>query len=545
MPGESAVTEPAAPPRRPVAQHAFLKRSRSLVARVGWPEAGVAGLTLAFIAITAWWLAVDQTTPDGDASRHLHVVFDFHDQLLANHELYWFRYEPSTGAVYPPLTFLIGMVPTFITGLSVDGPILALNLTFLPLLTFGCYGVARQVFGRAAGFLAAVFALATPVVIGQFHLFLLDLPLTGMVAATAWAVLASERFANRKLAIVAGVLVGLGLLTKQSFVLFVGPLIALVLLRGGFRSWRNLLIFGVIAGIIAVPWYVQHLDGLTRVAQEATAQSGGADTNPYGPEYTRGSLENYAWQGWTMVNTHYFLPLALFFVVGLVSAIATWVRTREAGYLPELILGSLGGYLGIALVFGFQDSRYSIPALVFVAALATGWIATARRPLRIAAVAMLAVLLVVNSLAINTSAFGFVQIVLPGANDQREFAENRLVVFDTHGYTGAQPERAPRTLDLLEAAKREGVPAFSYDSSPWTIDRLGAPGLFVFSRAAGLPVVPGDQLKPGGIYLAGRPVPAGGPRPCQRFEDGTGLYVFKGVPGNPEPTRRSRLTCPL
>jgi hypothetical protein len=523
-------------------------RLRVAAARLGWPEAAVAGLTVAFLAITIWGLAVDQATPDGDASRHLNLAFDFHDQWMAGHQLYWFRYEPSAGAVYPPLVFLVGALTTFLGGLSVDTPILALNVVFLPLLTLGCYGVGRVAFNRTAGLLAVVFALATPVVIGQFHLFLLDLPLTGMVAATAWAVLAGDRFADRRMAIVAGVLAGLGMLTKQSFVVFVSPLIILVLLRGGLRNWRNALIFGVSAGIIALPWYIEHFHALTRVATEATAQSAGADTNPYGPEYPRGSFRSFAWQGWALTNIHYFLPLTVLYLAGLVSAVVRWAGTRRPGYLPELIIGSLGGYVGVSLIFGFQDGRYSIPSLVFVAALAAGAIATVTRPLRIAGATLLVALLVVNTLAINTPALGLVQLRLPGANDTGEFIENRLVVLDERGYTGSRPQRAPRTFDLLEAAKQRGTPAFAADFSAQTNSRLNTAGMFLFARVSGLPIVAGDDpvMRTGrGIFLARRTIPPRGPRPCQRFEDGTGLYVFRGVPTEPQPTRRSRLTCPL
>jgi hypothetical protein len=295
--------------------------------------------------------------------------------------------------------------------------------------------------------------------------------------------------------------------------------------------------------VIALPWYVQHLDGLRRVADEATTQ--GDAINPYGPEYRRGTPENLAWYAWTMVNVHYFLPLALFYLVGLVHAVVSWVRRRRAGYLPELVIASTAGYLGISLLFGFQDPRYTIPALVFVAALGVGWIVQASKPVRIAATAILTAVLVINTVAINSDLLRFVQVELPGADDQGEFVENRLVILDTKGYSGSRPVREPETLDLLEAAKRDGVTAFSYDSSQTTVEKLGVPGLFVFALAADVPMVPGDELDEKGIYLARSPVPAGGPQPCRRFDDRTGLYVFRGVPPSPQPDDRSRLYCPL
>jgi hypothetical protein len=156
--------------------------------------------------------------------------------------------------------------------------------------------------------------------------------------------------------------------------------------------------------------------------------------------------------------------------------------------------------------------------------------------------------LVVNTLAINTPALGGVLVRLPGADDRGEFIENRLLLVGEAGYTGTRPQRSPRTVDLLEAAKRNGTPAFASDFSPETTTRLNSAGMFIFARLTGLAIVAGDDpvMKTGqGIFLARRPVPPGGPAPCQRFDDGTGLYVFRGVPKLSRPNPRSRLTCPL
>jgi len=152
---------------------------------------------------------------------------------------------------------------------------------------------------------------------------------------------------------------------------------------------------------------------------------------------------------------------------------------------------------------GHQDGRYSIPSVVFVAALAAGAVATARRPLRIAGQTLLVALLLVNTLAINTPLLGLEQIPLPGI-------ENRLVLLDERGYTGSRPQRSPRTYDLLQAARREGVQAFAADFSPQTTGKLQPSGLALFGRLTGLPLVAGDApvMREGhGIFLARSPIP--------------------------------------
>ncbi len=513
--------------------------------RIRTPEAGVALLCLTFIAITVWWLIADQRAPDGDATRHLGMVFDYREHLLDGRELHWFRFEPEGGAIYPPLVHLVGMLGT-IGGLSVDGPVLAINLVMVPALAAGCYGVARVAFDRRAGLLAAVFALATPVVIGQLHLFMVDLPLAAMVAVSAWALLASDRFSDRRLAALAGVLVGLGMLTKQSFALMVGPLIAVILVRGGLRNWRNVLIFGVSAAVVALPWYVQHFDGLTRIANEATAQ--GDAHNPWGTEHKRFSLDNFAWYGWTLVNIHYFLPLTVLYLVGLVHAAVRWFRTRTPALAPELIVGSLSGYLTVALLFGFQDARYSIPSLVFVAALGVGWIGSASPRIRLGATVALAVVFVANTIAVNTGAFGRLDLHLPGGDPISVAGEHKLVLLADHGYTARKPLAQGRPVDILEAAKRDGVRVFGLDFQPLTIERFDPGGLSLIGRATGVLLVPGEDPRPHGrrrIWFSRRVVPPEGPAPCTRFDDGTGLYVFRGDLRTTDPRRARNLYCPL
>jgi hypothetical protein len=509
--------------------------------RLGAYELGAALLGLAFIVITAWWLSVDQGTPDGDAGRHLQTVFDFHGALRQKAELHWFRYEPATEALYPPLVFLVGVLGTVVS-FDPDGPVLALNVLTVPLLVAGTYGVAAIAFGRRAGLLAVVFVLAAPIAIGQYHIFLFDMALTAFVAASAALLLASDRFASRPLSLAAGVAVGLGLMTKQSFPIFIAPLVALLLARGGWRNWVNFALFAGIALVIALPWYLEHFDRLRGVATAATGQSGGIDSNPYGTEYERFSLDNFAWYGWTFMNLHYFLPLTLFFLVGLVHTTVSWVRTRSPAYAPELIVGSLSGYVGVALVLGFQDARYSFPAAVFVAALGVGWMTRCSRRVQVGAIVALALVLVLNTIAVNTGAFGRLDLQL-GGEQVSVAGENKLVVIADHGYTSGRPETA-RLENLLESAKRDGVDVVGYEHEAPTLSRLNPGGLMVLARTTGMALVhAGDpQLQTRrGIYLVRRER-TGGVRPCERFSDGSALFALRG--GTGEPLRSTRRYCP-
>lgn len=531
--------------------------------RFATPESGVALLSLAFVGATALWLFFDQGTPHGsDASRHFQAVFDFREHLFSS-PLYWFHYENNDDAFYPPLVYLVGVLGTLPGGLSTDGPVLATNVVFVPLYAAGCYGVAREAFGRDAGLPAAIFALAAPIAIGQFHILLLDLPMAAMVAVTVWALLAGNRFENTRLALLAGILAGLGMLTKQPFVAFIAPLIVVTLLRGGWRNWRGLAFFCAAAAVIAGPWYLRHLDGLLGVAETASSQAAaGVDTNPHGTEYPRFSLDNYEWHVWAFLNAHWYLPLTLVFLGGAVVALRRTWQSRTAGYVPELVAGILSGYVGVAFLVGFQDVRYSYGSACFVAALGVGWLARAGPRLRTGVTLGLVGLLALNTLAVSTGALGTIEFRLPvgrSVSDSVGFrltngepvsgVEGNLVLLADYGYRAGEPERA-RTLDLLEAAAKDGIATVSIDESEETGDKLV--GIDVFARTVPIRFLTQADRRietAEGITLYRRSVRSSDPPPCQRFTDGTGLYVLRGATDEqlrvPNPRRAPNRYCPL
>ena len=95
-------------------------------------------------------------------------------------------------------------------------------------------------------------------------MFMIEIALTFMVSATVLVLLYTDGFKNRKASILAGVILGLGLLTKQKYIVFVvGPIAWIFLssyLSANNKARRlaiiNLLIFSAIGVFIALPWYL-------------------------------------------------------------------------------------------------------------------------------------------------------------------------------------------------------------------------------------------------------------------------------------------------
>jgi hypothetical protein len=539
-------------------------------------------VTALFIAISVAWVLYDGRVQGGDPGRHLRNLFDLRDQILGGAPFAWWHFDPDSGALYPPLVYLIGFAGTLVGGVTVEAPVLALNAVGVPLLALGCYRVASFAYDSRAGALAVIFALGVPMVISLFHIFMFDMVQVALVAASAWLLLETERFSRPGMSMLAGALVGVALLAKPTSAFFIAPLVAVMLFRGCLWDWRDrvqgeapppllrtptcALLFAGVALLVALPWHLEHADRLRGVAIEASAQ--GVE-NPWGNAHPRFSLENFTWYGWSLLNLQLLLPLTVFFAIGLVHAAAKWLRTRSrADYGPELIGGAVGGYLITALVFGYQDARYTMPALVFMAALAAGWIVSLRRPGRIAATVALVSVFMINTAAVNLGFPG--HFYLNGAWPVDVGQDHIVRVVHNDGYVVGPPQKGGEVLDLMRAAARDGVEAVGYEEPPPV--QLVPQGLDLFSTIASrelsspINVVSHPDYNPAllgdrGIFLVYRPPGTPWPTPCRRMEplaysvpssieDG-GLYAFRGSPGAIDDSGRlvrprfENLYCPL
>lgn len=515
----------------------------------GWlvtPAGCATAICVMFVAISAWWLASDVRMVNVDNAKHLLIAARWSIPLGAGDLL-----EPFTGwAQYPPGVHLVGALAILATSVNVANMVMAENLVFVPLLALGCYGTGKLAFGRTAGLLAVMFAFASPMVMSLFHVFMLDAPEAAMVALTTWLLLASERFSRVGVATAAGVVAGLGMYTKGTFVLFVAGIAAMLFLRGGWRNWRGWLVCGVVFTLVCGPWYVVHLDDLRGQTSGAVGGAGASTPVWYGSVHypERGSIANYAWYGWNLVNHQLYLPLTLFFLIGL--GWAGWqLRVRRVvrdSYLPELLAGGLVGYLGVSLIV-LKDPRYSLPALVFVAVIATAWIVALPRRARRLAVGVLVALLVLNTASQNLGIGGHHVLKTPWAVAS-PIGEYSFTLASELGYFEGPPSRnAQPFVDLLNRIHMRGGRAVALDEPAFSSGgwHLAGTTLLVVGHTKLLLTFAPESVRSRSDYWVTRlPIDATGRPPCiasPLADDGTGLYVYRGrVPRS----ARAATDCP-
>jgi 4-amino-4-deoxy-L-arabinose transferase-like glycosyltransferase len=504
--------------------------------RTRWSGAAwaAAGLTALFVAITCWWLARDAAVPFGGGAAQLYASVLFHDAIAAGDPLRIFEQH----GYYPPGVRLLGALALFAGGMRVAAPILAQNLVFVPLLALGCYRTGRLTAGPRAGLLAVVFALGSPLIAEQLHVFMLDAPQAALIAVAAWLILASERFACVELAAAAGLTVGLGLLVKQYMPLYLVGLLAAVLTRGGgWRNRRGIAAFLGVALIVAGPWYLRHAGEWGRWVSAAGT---GSATEPVPPAASPPllSLANLTWYGWATLNALLFAGLSAFAAIGVTVGAARVARARGARTATspavELLCGLGGAWLAITLT-RHHDARYTMGLIVYLAVLGTAWIVRLG-PARQALAIGLLVLAVGAAQLGATFGVGRTPNQMPLSNGALRDGEgvpprDRIVVYSSLDYLVSGPQRSGDVGGLFAALRRAGATRIAWVDRADVNDHLfDAVGLISLARFAGLKVEGVDAPGSGRQVLATvARLPAGASgQPCRRLANGTGLRVRLG-----------------
>lgn len=149
------------------------------------------------------------------------------------------------------------------------------------------------------------------------------------------------------------------------------------------------------------------------------------------------------------LSVQYYFPLCALFAVGVVASTRGWIRYRRPDLLPELLVGVIAAYLLVASMSYFND-RYIMPALVFLAVLGTGWIASLPRGGRSALTGLLVLVFVLNTVMISTGLGRDVAVSIPGTAE-------RVVLISDVGYVEREPEDSPASGSCWRVRASRGL----------------------------------------------------------------------------------------
>jgi hypothetical protein len=172
---------------------------------------------LVLVAVTAVWVSIDRRPPEWDHANHLERALRCH-RSLAEGQI-WAAISGDS-AFYPPLVPCAAGVLYFVFPVA---PLTAqaVMLAFLALGMAAVFGVGRILWDDRAGLIAAFLFGTAPFVVFSLLNFQLDLPLASIVALTLWITLRTEGFRRPAWAAALGVVIGLGLLTKPTYLVYV------------------------------------------------------------------------------------------------------------------------------------------------------------------------------------------------------------------------------------------------------------------------------------------------------------------------------------
>ena len=317
-------------------------------------------LYLFLMASNFLWLRLDGVPLLWDAGSY------YHDSLILSHDLSHpsFRSLAHTltiGSQYPPLVpLLVSLFYPMLTGTEDSAVLIAAGI-FLAVLIMSVFGIGRILRGRKTGLLAALLVTMYPIVFAHSRVFMYDLPLAAMVSLFVLVFLLARNFRDRRYSFMLGIVAGLGMLTKFSFLLFAGSAAVYqlgkdcwyVVRRGSNGHGKQLLNLSLavfIAGILASPWYLTNFKRFVY----AVFVYPGTCKEVCAPTFSFASLSYYFF---SLINDQLSFALFPVFVFGLFRL--GRIR-KEHRYM--LVFWLLLSYAGCTLV-NYKSARYTVPLL--------------------------------------------------------------------------------------------------------------------------------------------------------------------------------------
>jgi len=220
-------------------------RTRWLVRLAPWLLIG--GLVV-FHAANNWiWLQENVTWTGWDKARHLARSLSY-TQMLSSLSLESLFNVVVGDPVRTPLFPASASIMYRLFGYTEDVATM-INIVYMAIALAATYGIGLR-WGRSAsmrgrapllGMVAAALLAFFPMFYSMSRYFYIEFATTAMVALVVYLLLATEGFQRRGMSLLFGLSLGLGLLTKRTFLVFaVGPVLAALLTSGALPElWRR------------------------------------------------------------------------------------------------------------------------------------------------------------------------------------------------------------------------------------------------------------------------------------------------------------------
>ena len=265
------------------------------------------------------------------------------------------------------------------------------------------YLLGQRLFGEAAGVLAAVLWLTTPVFVGLGHLVSIDVAFTLATLGFSFALLKFLETPSQRRALVVGLVGGAALLTRHLGLVLIAIAVAVIAVEGGRRARRVALRHAAIVAVVswATVWIVvrvlasrsggasgAHLDQIVSAGRGHSPWSRLVLAIPWPKEWAAGFaylvltstarpayLLGHAWNGgrWWYFLAAVPVKVPLIALIALLVGPIGWLRVPRADVrkaIAVIALPALALYVAVAAQPLDLGLRYAFPSLAlwFVAA---------------------------------------------------------------------------------------------------------------------------------------------------------------------------------
>lgn len=244
------------------------------------------------------------------------------------------------------------------------------TVLFLAILTVSTYKLGKIIHSCGLGLVAAGVVSTLPGVMTYTRVFNIDFPTMALVPAGMYFAVASEGFRKRGMSLALGAVIGLGLLTKWSYIVFLAPMIIAESIhhRRNLGS-ANMILSGLVAAATASAWYVNALrHGLI---QSLIHYAYGAAAKPYvqglGSMFDLSTLLFYPFALYErLMGPFYFVTLfSAVILASIVGAVFLrgWLKSLVSSRLTRSLAFSFLAPLMIFTFLELKSVRYFLPAL--------------------------------------------------------------------------------------------------------------------------------------------------------------------------------------
>lgn len=176
----------------------------------------------------------------------------------------WFHSLLDVSWYYPPFVYWTSIPFQMIFGRNEFAGFMQITF-FLIVLTVSVFHIGKKLYNEESGLFAAFCISMFPIVSEYGRDYMLDLPLAAMIAVAVLSLIKTTNFSRTIRSINLGFVLGLGMLTKWTFILFIITPFVYYIFEGfkyGPKKSKviiNLILTILAALIVCLPWYLRNI----------------------------------------------------------------------------------------------------------------------------------------------------------------------------------------------------------------------------------------------------------------------------------------------